>query len=391
MDKVILHVDMNNFYASVECLLNPSLKNYAVAVAGNPVKRTGIILAKNYLAKVYGVKTGDVIWEAKKKCPTLVCVAPHFDEYEKFSKLAHQIYYKYTDLIEPFGIDECWLNVTGSLKLFNCTPVELAKKIQDDVKSSLGLSVSIGVSFGKTLAKLGSDMKKPMGLTVIDRNNHIEILKKLKVEDMIMVGKHTAKKLHDMNINSLFDLYSQTPEFLIQKFGVIGKHLHNAVSGVDDNTLISPKEEDVKSVGNGATAVKDMTDSDEIKEFLHDLSIKVSSRLRLHNFCAKTIQLTIKFADFSCLSAQDSKSYYFSNEQDIFKFAYEIFVSLTGEKFAPVRALRICTSNLICKNEKQQLNIFSNTKNENLCSAIDNLKEKFGDNIISLAKDYKDF
>lgn len=391
MDKVILHVDMNNFYASVECLLNPSLKNYAVAVAGNPVKRTGIILAKNYLAKVYGVKTGDVIWEAKKKCPTLICVAPHFEKYAEFGRRAYEIYYKYTDLIEPFGIDECWLDVTGSLKLFNCTPVELAKKIQNEIKDSLGLSVSIGVSFGKTLAKLGSDMKKPMGLTVIDRNNHIEILKKLKVEDMIMVGRHTAKKLHDMNINTLYDLYVQTPEFLVKKFGVIGQHLHNAVCGIDDDNLISPKEEDVKSVGNGATAVRDMTTVEEIKDFLHDLAIKVSSRLRAHNFSARTIQLSIKFADFTYLSAQDSKNYYFSNEQDIFKFSYEIFVGLTGEKFPPIRALRICTTNLIFKNSKQQLNIFANTKNENLCSAIDNLKEKFGENIISLAKDYKDF
>ena len=167
-DRVILHIDMNNFFASVECLLNPSLKNYAVAVAGNPNKRTGIILAKNYFAKVYGVKTGEAIWEAKKKCPTLITVAPHYDKYEEYSKLAHQIYYKYTDLIEPFGIDECWLDVTDSLNLFNSTPIELAKKIQQDIKESLGLSVSIGISFGKTLAKLGSDMKKPMGLILLN-------------------------------------------------------------------------------------------------------------------------------------------------------------------------------------------------------------------------------
>ena len=391
MNRVIFHIDMNNFYASVECLLNPSLKNYAVAVAGDPNKRTGIILAKNYLAKVYGVKTGEAIWEAKQKCPTLICVAPHFDKYEEISKLAHNIYYKYTDLIEPFGIDECWLDVTNSLKLFNCSDVELAKKIQNEIKESLGLSVSIGISFGKTLAKLGSDMKKPMGLTKIDRTNHLEILKQLKIEEMIMIGKHTAKKLHDMNINTLYDLHLQKPEFLKQKFGVVGNHLHNAVSGVDDDTLISPKDEDTKSVGNGSTAVRDMTTHEEIKDFLHDLSVKVSGRLRAHGFSARTIHLSIKFADFTYLSAQDSKSYHFSNEQDIFKFSYEIFNSLVGEKFAPVRALRICTTNLITKKDKEQINIFTNTKNENLCSAIDHLKEKFGNNIISLAKDYKEF
>jgi len=389
-NKIIFHIDMNNFFASVECLLNPSLKNYAVAVAGDPNKRTGIILAKNYFAKVYGVKTGEAIWEAKKKCPTLVTVAPHYDKYDEYSKLAHQIYYKYTDLIEPFGIDECWLDVTHSLNLFNCTPVELAEEIQKDVKDSLGLSVSIGISFGKTLAKLGSDMKKPMGLTVIDKNNHIATLKKLKIEEMIMIGRHTAKKLHDMNVITLYDLYLQTPEFLQQKFGVIGLHIYNAVRGIDDDNLTTLKEEDTKSVGNGKTAPKDMTTHQEIKEFLIDLSSLVSSRLRNHKFSAKTISLDIKFADFTHLSAQQSKSFYFSNQQDIFTFSYEIFCDLVGEKFAPVRALRICTTNLNFADSDKQVNLFTNEKNEKLCSAIDTLKEKFGSNIINFAKDYRD-
>lgn len=382
---------MNNFYASVECLLNPSIKNYAVAVAGDPNKRTGIILAKNYLAKVYGVKTGEAIWEAKQKCPTLICVAPHFEEYEKFSKLAHKIYAEYTDLIEPFGIDECWLDVTASLKLFNCNEVELAKLIQDRIFNELGLSVSIGISFGKTLAKLGSDLKKPKGLTVINKDNHLDIIKKIKIEDMIMIGRHTAKKLHEMNINTLYDLYQLNPQFLQEKFGVIGLYLHSAVSGVDDDKLITPNDEDTKSVGNGSTSPKDMTTHDEIKEFLHNLAVKVSSRLRTHNFAAKTIHLSIKFADFTYLGAQDTKTYHFSNEQDIFKYAYEIFCGLVGDKFSPIRALRICTTNLIHKNDHQQVNMFANQKNENLCSTIDRLKEKFGNDIISLAKDYREY
>ena len=390
--KIIFHIDMNNFYASVECLLNPSLKNYAVAVAGDPNKRTGIILAKNYLAKVYGVKTGEAIWEAKQKCPTLICVAPSFEKYEEYSKRAHVIYYQYTDLIEPFGIDECWLDVTHSLKLFNCTPKELATKIQEHIFNELGLSVSIGISFGKTLAKLGSDLKKPRGLVEINETNHISILKQLKIEDMIMIGRHTSQKLHAMNINTLYDLYLQNPEFLRLKFGVVGTHLHNAVSGVNDDILITPNDEDTKSVGNGSTSAHDMTTHEEIKDFLHNLSVKVSSRLRAHGFSAKTLHLSIKFADFTYLGAQDTKTYYFSNEQDIFKYSYEIFTSLIGtESFAPIRALRICTTNLITKKDKVQVNIFTNQKNENLCSAIDNLKEKFGNNIISLAKDYKEF
>lgn len=388
--RAILHVDMNNFYASVECLLNPSLKNYAVAVAGDPNKRTGIILAKNYIAKAFGVKTGEVIWQAKQKCPTLITVAPHHDKYEEFSQKAHEIYYKYTDMIEPFGIDECWLDVTGSLKLFNCSALELAKKIQDDIFESLGLSVSIGISWSKTLAKLASDMKKPRGLTVINEANHIDILKKTNIEDMIMIGRHTAKKLHDININTLYDIYLQNPHFLTEKFGVIGLYMHNAVSGIDDDHLITPREEDIKSVGNGSTAVRDMTTKDEIKDFLHDLSVKVSHRLRTHGFSAKTIHLSIKFADFTYMSAQDTKGYHFSNEQDIFNYSYEIFLSLVGDKFPPVRALRITTTNLINKTDHEQTNLFANIKNEQLCSTIDALKEKFGENIINLAKDYQE-
>lgn len=388
--RVIFHIDMNNFYASVECKLNPNLKNYAVAVAGDPNKRTGIILAKNYLAKAYGVKTGEAIWEAKQKCPTLITVAPHFDKYYEISEQAHKIYYQYTDLIEPFGIDECWLDVTDSLKLFNSTPIELAKTIQDRIFDELGLTVSIGISWAKTLAKLGSDMRKPRGLTEINEDNYIETIKKLKIEDMIMIGKHTAKKLHLMNIYSLYDLYLMDPKILKHHFGIVGLYLHNAVSGIDDDHLISPKDEDTKSVGNGATAVHDMTTLEEIKDFIRDLSVKIARRLRQHKFYAKTIHLSIKFADFTYLSAQNTMDHYFSNEQDIYNYAYEIFYHLAGEKFAPVRALRICTSNLISKDEECQMNLFSNTKNENLCSAIDNLREKFGDNIINLAKDYKE-
>ena len=391
MDRVIFHIDCNNFYASVECLLNPSLKNYAVAVAGDPKKRTGIILAKNYLAKAFGVKTGEAIWEAKQKCPSLICVAPKHDKYQEYSDKCHKIFYQYTDLIEPFGIYECWLDVTGSLKLFNCTPIQLATKIQNQIKQELGLSVSIGISWGKSLAKLGSDMKKPMGLTEINRQNHIEILKRTKIDDMIMIGRHTAEKLHKMNINTLYDLHCLTPAFLQAHFGVIGVYLSNSVNGIDDDKLITPKDEDTKSVGNGATAVLDMTTLDEIKNFLHDLASKVSSRMRAHNFKANTIHLGIKYADFSWNGAQHKKSMYFSNEQDIYNFAYEIFIGLAGIKFAPVRALRISLSNLISATDEQQVNLFTNQKNENLCSAIDKLKDKFGEDVILFAKDFKEF
>ena len=207
-----------------------------------------------------------------------------------------------------------------------------------------------------------------------------------------MIGKHTAKKLHAMNINSLYDLYLQDANFLRQHFGVVGLYIHNAVSGIEDDKLITPNDEDTKSVGNGSTAVHDMTTHEEIKDFLHDLAVKVSGRLRAHKFGAKTIHLSIKFADFTHIGAQQTKDYHFSNEQDIFNYAYEIFTSLVGNgKFNPIRALRICTTNLITQADDIQVNLFANIKNESLCSTIDHLKEKFGSNIISLAKDYKEF
>ena len=382
---------MNNFFASVECLLNPSLKSYAIAVAGDPNKRTGVILAKNYLAKAYGVKTGEAIWEAKQKCPTLITVAPHYDQYQEMSDRAHKIYEQYTDLIEPFGIDECWLDVTDSLHLFNCTGIELAQRIQKHIFDELGLSVSIGVSWSKTLAKLGSDMKKPMGITSITPDNHIEIIKKLKVQDMIMVGRHITQKLNKMNVYTLYDLYLMQPSILTHHFGIIGQHIHNAVSGIDDDQLISPRDEDIKSVGNGSTAARDMQSVEEIKNFIHDLASKISQRLRSHGFSAKTIHLSIKYADFTYSSAQTTIDHYFSNEQDIYKHAYEIFSNLTGGKFPPVRAIRISTSNLIRQDEARQVNLFTNIKNENLCRAIDNLKEKYGESVIIFAKDYKEF
>ena len=181
------------------------------------------------------------------------------------------------------------------------------------------------------------------------------------------------------------------PNILSHYFGVIGLHIHNAVSGIDDDQLITPRDEDTKSVGNGATAPRDMTTIGEIKCFIHDLSSKISKRLRAHGFRAKTIHLSIKYADFTYSSAQTTVDHYFSNEQDIFQYAYNIFISLTGEKFAPVRALRICTTNLAHKGDSTQVSLFTNTKNENLCLAIDNLKEKYGDSIITFAKDYKEF
>ena len=274
--KTILHCDMNNFYASVEMLLNPSLKDFPLAVAGNPVKRTGIILAKNYNAKAYGIKTGEAIWQAKQKCPTLVCVAPHFDKYEEYSKKAREIYGQYTDKIEPCGMDECWLDITASLKYFNKTGKEIAKMIQDDIFEKLGLTISVGVSFSKTLAKLGSDMQKPKGLVEINEDNLATIQKKMDISEMIFIGRKTAKKLRDMNISTMYDLAHYNPVILEKNFGVMGRKIFDIAQGINDDEIVIYTDDDTKSVGNGLTAPKDMTTMQEIKNWLSHIADMVS-------------------------------------------------------------------------------------------------------------------
>ena len=191
----ILHCDLNNFYASVEQAINPQLKGKFVAVSGNPATRSGIILAKNTAAKQMGVKTGEAIWEAKQKCPQLVCVPPHFEYYSHFSKRVREIYEQYTDRVEGFGLDECWLDVTHS-KIFG-TPFEIAEKLRSEVRQKTGLTISVGVSFTKTFAKLGSDLKKPDATTVISRENFKKVVWPLSVGEMLFIGPHTSQKLND--------------------------------------------------------------------------------------------------------------------------------------------------------------------------------------------------
>lgn len=381
--KTILHCDMNNFYASVEMLLNPSLKDFPLAVAGNPVKRTGIILAKNYNAKAYGVKTGEAIWEAKLKCPTLVCVSPHFDKYEEFSKKAREIYGHYTDKIEPFGMDECWLDVTASLKYFNKTGKELAQMIQDEIFNKLGLTISVGVSFSKTLAKLGSDMKKPKGLVEINAQNLSAIQKKMDITDMIFIGRKTAKKLKDMNIFTLYDLAHYNPNILEKNFGVMGRKIFEMAQGINDDEIVIYSDEDTKSVGNGLTAPKDLTNLSDVKSLLSHLADMVSSRMRRHKFKAHTIHLTIKFADFSYLGAQKTYTQSFSSREHLLEYSMKIFNELTNNEFDPIRALRITCSKLETASSTEQLSLFADTKKEKLGEAVDAIREKFGDKAIT--------
>ena len=255
MQRVILHCDMNNFYASVECMLNPELKNKPVAVCGSVEERHGIVLAKNYAAKAFGVSTGEAIWQAKQKCQDLVIVEPHYEQYMKFSKLAREIYGRYTDQIEPYGMDECWLDVTGS----GCmgTGFEIADEIRRTVKFELGLTISAGVSFNKIFAKLGSDMKKPDAITCIEADSFQEKIWCLPASDLLGVGRATEKVLSGYGIHTIGELAATSDDFLKCRLGKNGLAIKKYANGLDDSPVMrSDYVSPVKSIGHGITTMQ---------------------------------------------------------------------------------------------------------------------------------------
>ncbi|MBR2489424.1 MAG: DNA polymerase IV [Clostridia bacterium] len=268
-ERIILHCDLNNFFASVSLLFNPTLKGFPVAVCGDKENRHGIVLAKNELAKSFGVKTAEAIFEAKAKCPELITLPPIYEKYEEYSRKAHEIYERYTDMIEPFGIDECWLDVTGSTVLFG-NGETIANKIRADIKKELGITASVGVSFNKVFAKLGSDMKKPDGTTVISLENFKNIVWKLPISDLLFVGKKTCEKLKMCGIHTIGDVTQCDEATLKRLLGKNGILLKKYALGEDDSPVITPTENDKpKSIGKSVTSAKDFTDNDSVwKEFL---------------------------------------------------------------------------------------------------------------------------
>ena len=249
MDRVILHCDLNCFYASVELLSHPELRTVPMAVCGDPASRHGIILAKNEPAKKYGVQTAETIWQAKKKCPDLVLLPPHHDLYRQYSRQVNAIYDTYTDLVEPFGIDESWLDITHTLHLLGGDAQAVANQLRERIKRELGLTLSVGVSFNKVFAKLGSDYKKPDATTVISRENWRELLWPLPVGAMLYVGGAAQKLLHQYGVDTLGQLAACKPTMLETLMGKMGPQLQACANGQDQDPVRSRYEaEPVKSV-----------------------------------------------------------------------------------------------------------------------------------------------
>ncbi len=385
--RAILHSDMNSFYASVEMMLNPTLKGKPVAVCGSTEERHGIVLAKSDLAKKAGVKTGMVNWEARQLCPGLIVVPPQYDQYLKYSKLAHDIYQRYTDLVEPFGMDECWLDVTGSSTYGS--GMEIAQAIRQTTKDELGLTVSIGVSFNKIFAKLGSDMKKPDAITEIREENFKERIWPLDAAELLYVGRATDAKLAKYGIRTIGELANTNPDTLRYMLGINGIKLWRFANGTDSSRVmpydyVSP----VKSVGQGITCTADLETPEEVYRVMLELSQDVGHRLRVHELMARGVQIHIRSNDLYGSQFQCKLPVRTQLPHEIANAGFKLFT----EKYKwtnHVRAVTIRGIDLVPKKEAEQLSLFIDTEKRDrrvrLEDAIEDIRRRFGKHALSYA------
>ena len=391
MDRVILHCDLNSFYASVELLNRPELKKLPVAVCGDPSSRHGIILAKNDPAKASGVRTAETIWQARKKCPKLILLPPHHWLYREYSRRVNAIYDEYTDLVEPFGIDESWLDVTHSLHLFGGDAQALADTLRRRVKRELGLTLSVGVSFNKVFAKLGSDYKKPDATTVISRENWRELVWPLPVGDMLYVGKAARQLLGQYGIATIGQLAASRREMLEDFMGKLGGQLHDYANGQDRDPVRARHEpEPVKSVGNGSTFPKNLTTQAQVTAGVNLLSDSVASRLRRAGLYAGGVHVTVRDPSFRDRSRQRQLPTPTHLIRDISSAA----LALVGELWkppSPIRALTVTAIHLTPEEETYvQTDLFSpaseapdRRRQERLEAAMDGIRRKYGSGSIS--------
>lgn len=383
MDRVILHIDMNNFYASVETLYDPSLRDIPMAVGGDKEKRHGIVLAKNMLAKAMGVKTAEALWEAERKCPGIKFVPPHFERYSKYSRLAKEIYMQYTDQVESFGMDECWLDVTGSTRLFG-SGREIAEEIRTRIKDELGLTVSIGVSFNKIFAKLGSDYKKPDAVTEFTRENFRELVWPLDASEMLFVGKSTQAALKKYGLYTIGDVARTDVKLLKRLFGKNGVQMHMYANGEDMSPVHSVQEQDeVKSVGNSTTAVHDLRDDGEIRAELYVLSENVARRMREKGVSGCNVQLYVRKYDLETYQRQKMLDVAVADSESIFQAAYSLYrENHTGES---IRSIGVRVSSLVPLGT-EQCSLFEDVsvgrRRQKLDSAVELLRGRYGDDII---------
>lgn len=388
MDRVILHCDCNSFFASVECVLNPKLKKLPMAVCGDDQNRHGIILAKNELAKKYGVKTAETIFQATEKCPNLVLTKSHHSAYLDFSRRVNEIYLKYTDYVEPFGIDESWLDVTNTQKVFG-SGYEIADKIRREIKEKIGITVSVGVSFNKVFAKLGSDYKKPDAITIINKENFKNIVFPLEVSSLMYVGRHCADELRDLGIQTIGELANFRQDILQERLGKMGVLLHDYANGIDDTPVVKwGEQEDIKSVGNGMTFKRDLMEEEDIKTAVTSLSDTVSERMRRYGVKCTTISVQLKSSDFKVFSKQSAFKIPINTSGQIKLKSLELIKEI-WESGTPIRSITITGTGLTNSEEQLQVSFFSeenaSLKHTDINNAMDTIRSKYGHGAIKHA------
>ena len=392
-DRVILHCDLNSFYASVELLDHPELREQPVAVCGDPESRHGIILAKNEAAKKFKIQTAETVWQAKRKCPELVLLPAHHEKYHRYSALVNAIYDRYTDLVEPFSVDESWLDVTGSLHLFHADGGALADELRSVVQRELGLTISVGVSFNKIFAKMGSDYKKPNATTVITRENFKELLWPLPVGDLIFVGRASAEALGRVGVRTIGDLAHFDRDALIGLLGKQGAALHDYATGAEHAPVVPASQlPPPKSVGSGLTFPRDLLGWEELQAGVALLSDDVAARLRQLDMKCATVNIAVRAPDFSGASRQRALEAPTYLARELTQAAMALLRQFWDPR-TPVRALTVTAQSLLPADQAvEQLSLFSpaaaprREKVEKLERAMDGIRGKFGQDAISTTR-----
>jgi DNA polymerase-4 len=388
-NRTVFHADCNSFFASVEETFHPEYKQVPMAVAGDPENRRGIILAKNELAKKFNIKTAETIWSARQKCPDLLLCPPRHHTYGEFCERVNAIYEQYTDQVERFGVDESFLDVTGSLHLFGGDAVKLAHEIRERVAREIGITISIGVSWNKMFAKLGSDLKKPNAVTVITRENYKDVVWPLPAGDLFLVGRNTVEKLQKMYIKTIGDLARADEAMLTRQFGKMGTQLHINANGLDDSPVARIGEQDpVKSVGNGLTFRRDLKTEHDIRTGVIALADSVASRLRAADMKCTTVQVTIKDTALKSIQRQKPTKNPTYLAAELAETAMEI-IKVSWNIGKPIRMITVTAQNLVPSNQaSEQLTLFDEPddgkgkKTELLEKTMDKIRGRYGSHSI---------
>lgn len=393
-DRDVLHSDINCCYAQIECQARPELRGKPVVVGGDEEARHGIVLAKNLIAKRAGVKTAMALWEARKACPGLVVVPPDYRLYMDVSRRAREIYYDYTDRVEPFGPDEAWLDVTGTRRCLGLSPAEIAREVSERIVAELGISVSVGVSWNKIFAKFGSDYKKPDAVTVITRENYREVVWQAPVRDLLYVGPATERKLHSSGIDTIGQLACASDELLRNRLGKMGFVLRGFARG-QDATEVKPYDRDaadvmreIKSYGNGLTAPRDICDPQSAKAYVWMLAESVAQRMREGRARARTVSVGARAADDLCTRSRQCKLPVATDVTlEVARAAWGLLRELEPlDASHPLRGIHVRASDLEPADADLQASLFDplprRTEMRELDASVDDLRRRYGNKCV---------